>query len=193
MTVLKVCQFGEEVLQTKAIELTPKEIKSPKFRKLALDMLETMYSGNGVGLAAPQVGVSKRIMVIDVSWALNKEAKPMVFINPELIESEGEILSEEGCLSFKDGKGGKIKKTGINLKDVKRFKRVKVKYLDLKAKQHVIEADGDLMSRCLQHEIDHLDGIVLIDRAEDKEEIRNQLIANNFEKNLDKWSGYATN
>lgn len=141
-------------------------------------MLETMYELNGVGLAAPQVGSNRRVVVIDVVWP-NKDPQPLILINPKIVFTEGEILSEEGCLSFK---GNTMKKQGVQLSKVKRFRKVKVNYVDLENKKQSVEADGDLLSRCLQHEIDHLDGVLFIDRDEDMEEVRKQLVKNGFAK-----------
>jgi peptide deformylase len=177
--VLEVCQFGDEILRKPSIEVDKKEIKTKAFRKFVSEMLQTMYENNGVGLAAPQVGVNKRVVVINVHWASEDNHDPLILINPKIVYKEGEIISEEGCLSFK---GSTLKKEGVILTKVKRYKKVKVNYTDLNNKKASIEADGDLLSRCLQHEIDHLDGILFIDRDEDFEEVTKQLKKNGFEK-----------
>jgi peptide deformylase len=122
-------------------------------RKLAQDMLDTMYDSDGVGLAAPQIGVSKRIMVIDVSGE-DDPPKPIVFINPEIIERDGELTGQEGCLSFPDV-----------YFEVQRFNRVVVRFQDLRGKMLKLTAEGNLLSRAIQHEIDHLDGELFIDKA----------------------------
>ncbi len=176
MPLLEVLQFGEESLQKPSLEIDKKEIKSKIFRRLVKDMLETMYAYDGVGLAAPQVGINKKLIVIDTEWP-NKDAAPLVLINPQIVYKEGEIKSEEGCLSFK---GNGMKETGVNFKEIKRFRKVKVNYTDLNNKRQSIEADGNLLSRCLQHEIDHLDGILFIDRVENLEERQKQLEKNGF-------------
>jgi peptide deformylase len=176
MPILQVYQYGDQVLQTPSAAIDKKEIKTKAFRKFIKDMLDTMYESNGVGLAAPQVGVNKRVIVIDTEWH-DKSVNPLVLINPVLVFKEGEIMSEEGCLSFK---GNTIKKEGVQLTKVKRFKKVKVNFVDLDNKRQSIEADGNLLSRCLQHEIDHLDGILFIDRSEDMNEVREQLTKNGF-------------
>lgn len=176
--ILKVRQFGDEVLRKPSLEVDKKQLKSKEFRRFLKDMLETMYGSHGVGLAAPQVGVNKRVIVIDIEWPAS-DPNPLILINPKIVYSEGELESEEGCLSFK---GSTIKKEGVLLTKVKRFKKVKVNYVDLDNKKQSIEADGDLLSRCLQHEIDHLDGILFIDRDQDPAEVEEQLKLNGFEK-----------
>ena len=120
-------------------------------RKLVDDMFETMYDAPGIGLAAIQVGVAKRIVTMDLSKK-EGEKKPRVFINPEIIWSSDDTSTyEEGCLSIPE----------IH-EDVERPARVKVKFLDLDGKAHEEEADG-LYATCIQHEIDHLNGVLFID------------------------------
>lgn len=189
MAVLKVLQFADKkdslVLRKLSKEVSSKEILSGKIFSLVSDMLDTMYYHDGVGLAAPQIGVNKRVIVLDPAWAGDSKRNPLVLINPVIIEKEGEMPSEEGCLSFrnKDIKNNnKKEKKGISLKSIKRFKKIKVSYLDLKNKKREIEAEDNLLCRCLQHEIDHLDGIVLIDRCEDPVELESELLKNGFEK-----------
>jgi peptide deformylase len=120
-------------------------------RKLVEDMFETMYDAPGIGLAAIQIGTPKRVVTLDL--AKKEEAKnPQVFINPEIVwASDEKALYEEGCLSIPEYYG-----------DVERPAQVKVKYLDLDGKPHEIEANG-LLATCLQHEIDHLNGVLFID------------------------------
>ncbi|MFZ1088420.1 MAG: peptide deformylase [Xanthobacteraceae bacterium] len=120
-------------------------------RKLVDDMLETMYDAPGIGLAAIQIGTSKRVVTMDL--AKKEEPKnPQVFINPEIVWSSDEkAVYEEGCLSIPE-----------IYSDVERPAQVKVKYLDLEGELHEIEANG-LLSTCLQHEVDHLNGILFID------------------------------
>ncbi len=119
-------------------------------RQLAHDMAETMYAAPGVGLAAPQVGISKRLTVIDCS-ARDEEAQLLIMVNPEIIDREGECCEEEGCLSVPE-----------YYAKVSRSAMVKVRFQDLDEKTHVIEAQG-LTSVACQHEIDHLDGILFVD------------------------------
>jgi peptide deformylase len=120
-------------------------------RKLVEDMFETMYDAPGIGLAAIQIGTPKRVVTMDL--AKKEEAKnPQVFINPEIVwASDENAVYEEGCLSIPEYYG-----------DVERPAQVKVKYLDLDGKPHEIEANG-LLATCLQHEIDHLNGVLFID------------------------------
>lgn len=120
-------------------------------RGLADDMLATMYEAPGIGLAAVQVGVHQRLVTIDVSRE-DEARKPMVFINPQLVwHSEETSVYEEGCLSIPD-----------YYEEVERPARVRVRYVDLAGEPAEIEAGG-LLATCLQHEIDHLDGILFID------------------------------
>jgi peptide deformylase len=120
-------------------------------RKLVDDMFETMYAAPGIGLAAIQVGVPKRVVTMDLSKK-EGEQKPRVFINPEIVSASDEMaVNEEGCLSIPE-----------YYEEVKRPAQVKVKYLDLDGKTHEVKANG-LLATCLQHEIDHLNGILFID------------------------------
>ncbi|MGA7487499.1 MAG: peptide deformylase [Xanthobacteraceae bacterium] len=120
-------------------------------RKLVEDMLETMYDAPGIGLAAIQVGTPRRVVTMDLAKK-DEPKNPQVFVNPEILwVSEEKAIYEEGCLSIPEYYG-----------DVERPARVKVKYLDLEGKPHEIEASG-LLATCLQHEIDHLNGILFID------------------------------
>lgn len=122
---------------------------TPRIHKLLDDMADTMYDADGVGLAAPQISILKRIIVIDVGDGL------LELINPELIEKDGEQVGPEGCLSV----------PGV-LGKVKRAEHVKVKALDRDGKEFTIEGTG-LLSRALQHEIDHLNGVLFTDIAEE--------------------------
>jgi len=144
MAILEIKEYGEPILRGKALPV--KEI-DPEILNLIKDMAETMYTDSGVGLAAPQVGVSKRIIVID-----GEEEGLMVLINPILVKSEGELVEEEGCLSI----------PGI-YSQVKRASKVTVKALNENGDPIEMTKEG-LASRALQHEIDHLDGILFIDR-----------------------------
>jgi peptide deformylase len=120
-------------------------------KKLVEDMFETMYEAPGIGLAAIQLGIAKRIVTMDLSKK-EDEAKPLVFINPEITwSSEDKNTYEEGCLSIPE-----------YYEEVERPAVVRVRYLDLDGKQHEIDADG-LLATCIQHEIDHLDGVLFID------------------------------
>ena len=122
-----------------------------EIRTLVADMFETMYEAPGIGLAAIQIGIPSRVIVMDLSKR-EAEAEPRVFINPEITwSSEEKSLYEEGCLSIPE----------IH-EDVERPARVKVKYLDLEGKPHEEDAEG-LFATCIQHEIDHLNGVLFID------------------------------
>ena len=116
------------------------------------NMFETMYAAPGIGLAAPQVGVLKRIIVLDIGERDGEQCAPLALINPEIVSSEGETTFEEGCLSVPEYTA-----------DVVRAKEVKIKGIDRKGKTVEIDADG-LLSIALQHEIDHLNGILFVDR-----------------------------
>lgn len=133
---------------------------TPRIQTLLDDMVETMYSSNGVGLAGPQAGILKRLCVIDVD-----DGNVYKMINPVILEREGECVDKEGCLSVPD----------VN-EYVIRPKKVKAKYTDENGEEHIIEAEG-LLARCICHELDHLDGVLFTDRAEeaDEEEIEKLL------------------
>lgn len=148
MAVLEIRKYPDEILKRKASSVA--EIDG-EIQRLIDDMIETMYASNGIGLAAPQVGVSQRLIVVDTSPRQPNQSL-IIMINPQIISKEGEILSEEGCLSLP----GFITK-------LKRDERVLVRGLDRKGKEIEIQAEG-LLARAIQHEIDHLDGILLIDR-----------------------------
>ncbi len=147
MAVLPICKYGDSVLRDRAAEVT--EI-TPELQVLINDMVDTMYAAPGVGLAANQVGVSKRLMLIDLSVG-DDPSQLHVFINPEITETEGEIFEEEGCLSIPDF-----------VEIVARPEWLRVKYLDREGKEQEMEAEG-LMARAVCHEIDHLDGTLFID------------------------------
>ncbi|OGP83320.1 MAG: peptide deformylase [Deltaproteobacteria bacterium RBG_16_54_11] len=148
MPVAKIRIYPDPVLQTRAAEI---EKIDERVVRLAADMAETMYAAPGVGLAAPQIGVSERLIVLDVKTP-EGEKELITLINPEIIEAEGRIVEEEGCLSVPEIR-----------ENVARAERVLVRGLDLDEQQREIEAAG-LLARAFQHEIDHLDGILFIDR-----------------------------
>jgi len=144
MALLKVRTLGDPVLRSKAKEV---EEVNEKTNQLIDNMFDTMYEEDGVGLAAPQVGMLKRIAVIDIG-----EDNPIVLINPEIIEESGKAIMEEGCLSIPDRTG-----------EVIRSKKIKVRSLDRENKQIEFEAEG-FEARAIQHEMDHLDGVLFIDK-----------------------------
>ncbi len=126
---------------------------TPELRELARDMLEVMYDEPGIGLAAPQVGVPQRLVVMDTEWSEEGGRRnPRVLVNPQIVHREGRIVWTEGCLSVPDFQA-----------EVERSERVRVVARDLDWKELEIDASG-LEAVCLQHEIDHLDGILFIDR-----------------------------
>ena len=151
MAVKRVLQYGEESLREPSKEVHK---VSKKVQELVQDLLDTMYAKNGVGMAAPQIGVNQRVFVIDVSKN-NEPLNPLVFINPKIIKKSGSCVAQEGCISFPEA-----------YKDVKRFATGLVKALDRHGRPFVMEAkDGELLSRAIQHENDHLDGILFIDHC----------------------------
>jgi len=150
--LLEVLQFPNARLRQKAVPLERHEVDDG-LRKLAADMAETMYDEPGIGLAATQVGVAKRLVVMDLDWSEDGERKPRVLLNPEFLLAEGKAVSEqEGCLSVPDFKS-----------DVERHARVVVRARTLDWEEVEFEAT-ELEAYCFQHEIDHLDGVLFIDR-----------------------------
>ena len=138
---------GDDVLRKVC---KPVKCMTARTEELIDDMFETMYDSNGVGLAAPQVGVLKRIVVIDVM-----DGNPLVLINPEIVETEGEQTGPEGCLSLPGLEG-----------EVTRPERVVCKALDRNMDEITVEGEG-LLARCICHELDHLDGILYKDKVND--------------------------
>ncbi|MGH7503757.1 MAG: peptide deformylase [Longimicrobiales bacterium] len=148
MAIREVCLLGDPVLRRKAAQV---QTVTPEVRALIADMFDTMYAEDGVGLAAPQIGVSERILVIDTR---EDGSTPIALVNPVLVEASEETEKEdEGCLSL----------PGLN-DIVERSLRVIVNGLDREGKPQRIEAEG-LLARALQHELDHIDGILFIDRV----------------------------
>jgi peptide deformylase len=162
MAVLPIYVAPHPVLKKVAEKV---QAVTDELRKLMDDMLETMYAAPGIGLAAPQVGVSKRILVLDVDQPRGDDeggdddaprpgvrGKPQFFVNPEISwSSEEKNIYDEGCLSLPG-----------QYAEVERPKRVKIKFLDYHGKAQEIEADG-ILATCVQHEMDHLDGILFVD------------------------------
>ncbi|NLJ69544.1 MAG: peptide deformylase [Firmicutes bacterium] len=149
MAVLEIVKEGAPVLRKQAEPVTQ---VTKRIRRLVKDMLDTMYEANGVGLAAPQVGMSQRIIVVDVGEG------PVVLINPEIEEAAGSEIDSEGCLSI-PGRWGYVE----------RAQEVVVTGLNDSGRSVRLRADG-LFARALQHEIDHLDGVLFIDKALEIEE-----------------------
>jgi peptide deformylase len=147
MALLKIRHYPDPVLKKVAAPVTEFD---ESLRQLANDMAETMYAAPGVGLAAPQVGISKRLAVIDCSTR-DEAAQLLVMVNPEIIAEEGECFEEEGCLSVPEFYA-RVNRSAV----------VTVRFQDLDAQTHVIETGGLTAIAC-QHEIDHLDGILFVD------------------------------
>lgn len=145
MAVREIRTMGDEVLNKKCKEVTT---MTPRTQILIEDMLDTMYEANGVGLAAPQVGILKRIVVIDVGEG------PIVLINPEIMETAGEQTGSEGCLSV-PGKAGEVTRPNY----------VKVKALNENMEEVIYEGE-ELLARAFCHEIDHLDGHLYVEKVE---------------------------
>ncbi|QKF07024.1 peptide deformylase [Berryella wangjianweii] len=146
--MLKVVQSPDPTLRTVC---EPCVVGDKSLRRLSAQMASTMYRNNGVGIAAPQVGVTKRLIVVDCDWD-ESQRDPIVLVNPELVDTWGDpVVESEGCLSV----------PGVSA-PVERAPWARVRYYDLDGEQWEIESDG-LLGRCLQHEIDHLNGITLFE------------------------------
>jgi peptide deformylase len=161
MTKLVILEYPDPRLRTKA---APVAAVDDTVRRLTDDLLETMYAAKGVGLAASQVDVHQRLLVLDVSEARNQ---PMVLINPEILSAEGRAPGEEGCLSL----------PGIYDK-LERAARIRVRALDRSGKPFEIDADG-MLAVCIQHEMDHLEGKLFVDYLS---ELKRQLIRRRLQK-----------
>ena len=144
----EVVKWPDPVLAKRGETVT---VFDAKLKKLTDEMFESMYAAQGIGLAAPQIAISQRITVIDLSFKKNPEEK-IVLINPEIVEREGKQVEEEGCLSLPEIR-----------EKVSRAEWVKVKAQDVTGKWFEIEGT-ELLARAMQHEIDHLDGVLFIDR-----------------------------
>ncbi|HEY8492853.1 MAG TPA: peptide deformylase [Myxococcota bacterium] len=150
MAILDVLQFPDPRLRRRC---EPVEKITDELRQLAADMIETMYDEPGIGLAAPQVGVPLRLVVVDTEWTEEgSERSPLVLVNPEIVLREGKITWTEGCLSVPDFTA-----------DVERAERVVLRATDLDGNEIREDATG-LRAVCFQHELDHLDGVLFIDR-----------------------------
>ncbi|MEG3641283.1 peptide deformylase [Magnetococcus sp. PR-3] len=151
MAILPIVTAPDPVLKKKA---EPVEAVDETIQQLMKDMLETMYDAPGIGLAAPQVGISKRIIVVDVTYSEDggSDGEPYCLANPEIIAADGEITWDEGCLSVPETTG-----------KVHRKEHVTVRGLNELGQEVTLDAHG-LFAVCLQHEMDHLDGTLFIDR-----------------------------
>ena len=165
MALREIHTWPSEVLKEKAV---PVDDFGEELQRLVDDMVETRYDAPGIGLAAPQVGASHRLIVIDLSSGTEEE-ELLVLVNPEIVSTEGEVECEEGCLSL----------PGLTLK-MCRSERVVARGQDRHGEDVEIEADG-LLARALQHEIDHLNGVLLIDRLHP---IRRELLKKKLKRAL---------
>ena len=162
---LTIYTLGDRVLRQPA-----KRVKSvdAEIRQLVREMLQTMYSAEGIGLAAPQVGVNKQVIVLDCEPD-NPEALPLVLINPTIKSTSGEVcILQEGCLSI----------PGVYL-EVKRPEVIEMSYRDEYGRPQTLKAT-ELLSRAIQHEMDHLNGVLFVDRVENKLALNEELVKNKF-------------
>ena len=148
MALLPILEFPDPRLRTKAATIEAAQLADPAFQQLVDDMFETMYEAPGIGLAASQVDVHQRFMVIDVSEEKNR---PLVFVNPEILDRAGEQVYQEGCLSVPN-----------IFADVTRANEILVKALDRHGQPFEMRVDG-LLAVCIQHEMDHLEGKLFVD------------------------------
>jgi len=160
MAKLTILEFPDPRLRTKA---TPVESVDDELNTLIDDMFETMYDAPGIGLAATQVDVHKRLLIADVS---TDNSAPQALINPVIIEKDGVVVTEEGCLSVPG-----------YYEEVERAEHIRVQFLDRKGKEAEMEAEG-LLAVCIQHEIDHLDGKLFVDYLSEvkRQRIRKRLV-----------------
>jgi peptide deformylase len=145
MALLEILKYPDPKLRTVA---KPVEVVDDTMRELIDDMFETMYAAPGIGLAATQVDVHQRLLVLDVT---EDKTAPMVFINPEIVESEGTMMADEGCLSVPD-----------IYEPVERAEKIRVKALNRDGEEFELDAEG-LLAVCIQHEMDHLEGKLFVD------------------------------
>ena len=162
---LEIFKLGSKTLRTEAKRISKVD---NQIRHLAKDMLQSMYSAKGIGLAGPQVGISKELLVIDINFE-DSAAEPLILINPE-ITAFGTTLTtyEEGCLSI----------PGIYL-NVVRPSTIKLKFRDEMGRPRKMNADG-LLARCIQHEVDHLRGVLFVDRVTSTEELQKELVKEGY-------------
>lgn len=166
MALLQIVKYGENILRQRT---SPVKSLDDQIGKLISDMFETMYVSNGIGLAAPQVNVSLRLLVVNVTP--DDRSQEIALINPHIVKSEGFIDSEEGCLSL----------PGVGAVVVKRAEKVQVEGVNRSGFPIKINADG-LLARCLAHEIDHLEGITLVQRASIRKKLELMWTIRNLKK-----------
>ena len=145
MALLTLRHFPDPCLRETAQPVT---VFDDELKTFVTDMTETMYAERGIGLAAPQVGVCKRVIIVDIS---ENRDQPMALINPEFIQCDGEMMMMDGCLSLPE-----------SYTETQRYSSVTVRYQDINGAEHTLEAEG-LQAGCLQHEVDHLNGKLFID------------------------------
>lgn len=163
MAILDINIYGDEVLRVKA---KPVEKVTPELVQLAHDMLETMYEAPGIGLAAPQIGKSIRLIVCDVTREEDDARDPHIFFNPEISAEDGEnplLPYEEGCLSVPE-----------IYAEVMRPGRIRVKALDINGNAIELRNVDGLLARCIQHEVDHLEGVLFVDKISAADRALNQ-------------------
>ena len=164
MSLLRVRIIPDPVLRSPALPVTD---INQEIKELVTDMWQTMYASKGIGLAAPQVGISSRVVVIDLQ---EENCSQLTLINPQIISGTGKVKSEEGCLSIPNFR-----------ETIQRTKQIKISATNILGEKFELEADG-LLSRCIQHEIDHLDGILFVDHLSRlKRDIFKRWLANNLE------------
>jgi peptide deformylase len=158
--VLRIFKYGQKVLRKRAVDVG---VITPDLIKLAEDMLETMYDSAGVGLAAPQIGKSLRLIVVDITTE-DEERKPHFLFNPVVLDSRNPICAEEGCLSV----------PGI-WAEVERPETITVEARGKDGKRLVLKNISGLLARCIQHEIDHLNGVLFVDKISDEDRTLNEV------------------
>ncbi len=162
---LEIYQLGDDVLRQHAKRISKVD---NSIRVLAKEMLQSMYAAKGIGLAAPQIGIQKELLVIDVNFE-DSAAEPLILINPEICDYGSTLNSyEEGCLSI----------PGVYL-NVVRPSTIKLKFRDEMGRPRKMKADG-LLARCIQHEMDHLNGVLFVDRVTSKEDLNLELTKEGF-------------
>ena len=162
---LEIFKLGDDELRQNAKRISKVD---NSIRNLAQEMLQSMYSAKGIGLAAPQIGINKELLVIDVNFE-DSAAEPLILINPEITDYGTTLNSyEEGCLSI----------PGVYL-NVIRPSTIKLKFRDEMGRPRKMKADG-LLARCIQHEMDHLNGVLFVDRVTSREDLNKELIKEGF-------------
>ena len=157
---LSILVYGNQTLRKRA---KPVIVVTPALKRLADEMLESMYESNGIGLAAPQVGELVRLIVVDVSAGEGKEKQPYVLFNPEILSAKGEAVAEEGCLSV----------PGV-WADVTRPEIITLRAMDREGKTFELKGIDGVLARCIQHEIDHLEGVLFVDKISSTDRILNE-------------------